>query len=173
MLFYVTIFIVCVVLAGAIIWFYRTSGDASKAIYDTIIPLSKIEHPTDNVKSAAATKAGTDTPEPWGQKSNQTPGNLARTHAAMPATQTPWGWAGSEKQVGEKRTRYKSRKKKAAHCSLYEDNKSKPKSNRSQTVGWPYREEMTETKGRAYKVTRRTALPKRTNLKEINKPWGW
>lgn len=173
MLFYATIFIVSLVLAGGIVWFYRTSADTSKAIYDTVIPLSEIKHPADHAKRSAAQKAGVKTPQPWGQKAHQTPGNLARTHAAVPTTEIPWGWKGSEKQVGEKRRHNGSRKSKAAHCSLYEENKSKPKSLRNPNVGWPYRKEMTETNGRAYKVTRRAARPKRTNLKEVDKPWGW
>ncbi len=162
MLFYATIFIVSLVLAGGIVWFYRTSARTSKAIYNTIRPLSEVKK-----------TRGANTPQPWGQKAHQTPGNLAKTHAAMPAAQAPWGWSGSENQVREKRKKSESRKRKAAHSSLHEENMSKPKSIRNQNVGWPYREEMTETNGRAYKVTRKPARPKRTNLKEVSKPWGW
>ena len=171
MLFYATIFIVSVVVAGGIVWFYHTSADTSKAIYNTIIPLSEAKNPADHAKDAKAQNAGMNTPQPWGQKTHQTPGNLARTHAAMPTTQTPWGWTGSEKRVGKKQAHDGSRKSKAAHCSLYD--KSEPKSIRNQNVGWPYREDKTETTGRAYKVTRRAARPKKTNLASVEKPWGW
>jgi len=163
MLFYATIFIVCLVLAGVILWVYRSSADTSKAIYNTIIPLSEAKNPADHVKDAKPQKAGTDTPQPWGRKTHQTPGNLARTHAAMPATDKPWGWPGSAQQ----------RENKAPHCSLYEEKKAKSKSTHNPNVGWPYREEMSETGGRAYKVTRRASRPKKTNLKTVSKPWGW
>jgi hypothetical protein len=173
MLLYATIFIVSLVLAGGIVWFYRTSADTSKAIYNTVIPLSEVKHPADHAKRSAAQKAGVKTPQPWGQKAHQTPGNLARTHAALPTDQAPWGWPGSASQVGEKRNKYGARKRKAAHCSLYEQNKSEPKSSRNPDVGWPYREEKTEANGNVYKVTRRAKRPERTNLKEVEKPWGW
>lgn len=173
MLFYTTIFIVSLVLAVVVLWFFRTSTDTSKAIYNTVIPLSERKSPAGQVKGAKVQKTDVNKPEPWGQKVHQTPGNLARTHAAMPTKKAPWGWPGSENQVADKRKHVVSSKSKAAHCSLYEENKSEAKSIRNQNVGWPYREEMTESNGRAYKVTRKVARPKRTNLKEVGKPWGW
>ena len=48
-----------------------------------------------------------------------------------------------------------------------------PASTRSQKPHRPYREEMTKTSGRVYKVTRKVSPLKKTNLKTISKPWGW
>lgn len=169
MLFYAATFIACLILAGGIVCFYRISSGASKAIYNTITPLSETKHPADHVKGATAKKAGTATPERRGQKARQRPGKLARALAALPAAQTRWAWAGSGNQVGERHLH----RSKAGHCSLYEDTKSKPKNIRSPNVGRPTREEKAQSFGNSYKVTRITPRPKKTNHKSGDKPWGW
>jgi hypothetical protein len=105
---------------------------------------------------------------PWGTKSHQTPRNLAQTHAAKPIEQTPWAWRGHKQhQVRKQRTHN------ARHSSLNDAPSADPASIRSQNVGWPYREDMMKTGGKGYKITRKVPPPKKTNLKTLNKPWGW
>jgi hypothetical protein len=92
MLFYLTMFIVSLILAIVILWFYRVSADTSKAIYTTIIPSRADESPSDHLNDTVAHKTRTDAESPLGMKSHQTPRNLARTHRAKSIEQTSRGW---------------------------------------------------------------------------------
>jgi len=171
MLFYSTILIVSLIVAVVILWFYRTTKDTSKAVYNTIKPPAVDHSPTNHLKETTAPMAVTDTPTPWGTKSHHTPRNLAQTHAAKPIEQAPWAWQGHKRhQVREQRTHN------ARHSSLNDAPSADPASIRSQNVGWPYREDMMKTGGKGYKITRKVPLPKKTNLTNLStlsKPWGW
>jgi hypothetical protein len=168
MLFYSTMFIVSLIVATVILWFYRASKDTSNAIYTTLRP-GRVDHsPSDPLNDTVAHKTRTDAESPLGMKSRQTPRNLARTHRAKSIEQTPWGWPGySQRQVREQRTHN------ARHSSLNDAPSVDPASIRNQKVGWPYREDMMRTGGKVYKITRKVPTLKKTNLKTLSKPWGW
>jgi hypothetical protein len=61
----------------------------------------------------------------------------------------------------------------ATQSSLNDAPSADPASIRSQNVGWPYREEKMRTGGKVYKTTRKVPTVKKTDLKTLNKPWGW
>ena len=168
MFFYSTMFIVSLIVAVVILWFYRVSADTSKAIYTTIIPSRVDESPSDHLNDTVAHKTRTDAENPLGRKSHQTPRNLVRTHRAKSIEQTPWGWPGHKRpQDREFRPHF------ASNNSSNDAPSADPASIRSQKVGWPYREDMMRTGGRVYKITRKLPPPKKTNLKTLGKPWGW
>jgi hypothetical protein len=165
MLFYSTMFIVSLIVAVVILWFYRVSADTSKAIYTTIIPSRVDESPSDHLNETVAHKTRTDAESPLGMKSHQTPRNLAQTHRAKSIAQTPWGWPGHKQhQVRKQRKHY------ARHNSLNDAPSADSASIQSQKVGWPYRG---ETDGKVYKATRKVPPSKKINLKTLSKPWGW
>jgi hypothetical protein len=168
MLFYSTMFIVSLIVAVVILWFYRVSADTSKAIYTTIIPSRVDESPSDHLNETVAHKARTNAEIPRRKKSHQTPRNLARTHPAKPIVQPPWGWPGHKQhQVRKQRSDY------ARHNSLNDASSADSARIRSQKVGWPYREDMMKTGGKGYKIRRKVPPSKKTNLKTLSKPWGW
>jgi hypothetical protein len=165
MLFYSTIFIVSLIVAVVILWFYRVSADTSKAVYTTIIPSRVDESPSDHLNDTVAHKTRTDAESSLGVKSHHTPRNLARTHRAKSIEQTPWGWPGHKRP--QVRTHF------ASHNSLNDAPSAESASIRSQNVGWPYREEKMRTGGKVYKLTRKARTLKKTNIKTLKKPWGW
>ena len=172
MLLYSTLLIIALALAVGIIWVYRTTSDTSKAIYTTILPDTLDSKPTDHLKQSEGQKPNSVVKDPWGQKQHATPATVAKSNAAVPDSKTPWGWPGSEHHAhaqahGQGNTR---------HCSLYESPATDPAGIREQNVGWPYREDIADSSGAAYKVSRKKArVKKKTNAepKVISKPWGW
>jgi len=168
MLFYLTIFIVCLVVAIVVLWFYRMSTDTSKAIFTTIVPSRVDESPSEHLNDTVAHKTRTDAESPLGTISQQTPRNLERTHRAKSIDQTPWGWPGHKRPpVRELRTQY------ASHNSVNEGPSADSESTRSQKAGSPYRDGRLETKGKVYNVTRKTPPPAKTTPDTLSKPWGW
>jgi hypothetical protein len=165
MLFYSTIFIVSLIVAVVILWFYRLSADTSKAVYTTIIPSRVDESPSDHLNDTVAHKTRTDAESPLGTKSHQTPRNLARTHRAKSIDQTPWGWPGHKRP--HVRTHF------ASHNNLNDAPSADSASIRSQKVDWPYRDRMLVTDDKVYKATRKVPPLKKANLKTLSKPWGW
>ena len=168
MLFYSTMFIVSLILAVVILWFYRASRDTSKAIYTNIMP-GRVDHsPSDPLNDTVAHKARTDAESPLERKNHQTPRNLVQTHRAKSIEQTPWGWPGHNRhQVREFRTHF------ASNNSLNDAPSVDPASIRGQKVGWPYRKDMMRTGGKVYKITRKVPPTEKTNLRTLSKPWGW
>ena len=168
MLFYSTMFIVSLILAVVILWFYRASRDTSKAIYTTIRP-GRVDHsPSDPLNDTVAHKTLTNAESPLGMKSHQAARNLGQTHRARSIVQTPWGWPGHKRpRVGEFRTHL------ASNNSSNDAPSADPASIRSQKVGWPYREDMMKTGGKVYKTTRKVPPPRKATPKTISKPWGW
>ena len=116
MFLYATLFIICLILAVAAVWFYRSTKDSSKAIYNTVIPISEISHVTDHPKDDKGRRAGAA--DPGGNRSHQTPANVAKTHAARAIEQTQLGWPGNENQLNENKVHGRPTKA-AGHCSLY------------------------------------------------------
>ena len=168
MLFYSTMFIVSLILAVVILWFYRASKSTSKAIYTTIIPGRADHSPSDPLNDTVAHETPTNAESPLGRKSHQTPRNLAQAHRAKSIEQTPWGWPGHKRPKDrEFRPHF------ASNNSSNDAPSADPASIRSQKVGWPYREDIMRTGGKAYKATRKVPPPEKTNLKNLSKPWGW
>lgn len=168
MLLYLTLLIIALALAVGIIWFYRATTDTSKAIYTTILPDNLESRPADHLKQAAGQESSRVVKDPWGQKQHATPANVAKTNAAVPAEKTPWGWPNDGQHANSPHS--------TRHCSLYESPVTDPARIREQNVGWPYREDIPDRAGTAYKVSRKkTRAKKKTNadLKTVSKPWGW
>jgi hypothetical protein len=159
MLFYTSLLVACLVGAVVIIWLYRKVAYNAGSVYKTVHPIFQPD-PADNVADGALrTSAGA----PWGVKDHATPSNLAKTHAAKPTEQKPWGWKGSGEQAVREQHPHHGSYTVPAHASA---NSGKP------GAGWPYREEKQEFAGKAYKVTRK-AKPSTTKLGADGKPWGW
>ncbi len=143
MFFYTSLFVGSLIAAFLILYLYNALIHVGKTAYRAWFENSE-DHLTGHLDEA---KYGTT---PWGWKSHATPGTSARTH---PAAATP-NAAGFDDFL---------------NSNL---GASGSQATQKSTASWPYREEKSETSGKAYKVSRK-ARPPRTNLKETAKPWGW
>lgn len=163
MLFYTSLLVACLVGAVVIVWLYRRIAYDAGSVYKTVHPIFQPD-PADHVADGASRTAAVGTDTPWGWNNHATPSNLAKTHAAKPTEQKPWGWKGREQAVREQHPHHGSYTA-PAHANA-NPNPGKP------GAGWPYREEKQEFAGKAYKVTRK-AKPSTTKLGADGKPWGW
>lgn len=174
MLLYSTLLIIALALAVGIIWIYRTTSDTSKAIYTTILPDTLESKPTDHLKQSEGQKPSRVVKDPWGQKQHATPANVAKTNVAVPEHKAPWGWRGNEHHTGGHHPAHGHGN--ARHCSLYDSPATDPTGRRGQKVGWPYREEIADSSGTAYKVSRKRVRVRKkppSDPKVLSKPWGW
>ena len=174
MLLYSTLLIIALVLAVGILWVYRTTSDTSKAIYTTIIPDTVESKPADHLKQSEAQKPSRVVKDPWGQKQHATPATVAKSNAAVPESKAPWGWPRSEHHAHAQHQAHGQDN--ARHCSLYETPATEPAGIREHNVGWPQREDIADSVGAAYKVSRKKPRNRKktdTDLKTASKPWGW
>lgn len=167
MLFYIALFIICVIIAVGFLFLYRSLEDVGKVIYRAFLPTGKAKRaPPPRQKNLTTTV--NDTPTPWGWYSKAAAGKAARAQQATPSARTPWGWPG--KHHG---TREKGRGKDTnGGSSDGQANVPKPERIVNPNVGWPYREEKSELAGKEHKVAREVT-PKPTDLSKTSKPWGW
>lgn len=168
MLTYTTIFIASVVLALVALVFYRVALQSSKSILSSKGPVSFISTPDSQKGTAPFTTTGT--PALAGQKSDVTPGQIAKTHPAKPTEKVDWGWQTDGNKARECHPHHTTGVSNTGHCSLYNDADPLAPSNRS--VGRLHRVEKRETYGKAYKVTRKVGSQD-SNLDGSGQPWGW
>ena len=171
MLTYTTIFIASIVLALVALVFYRVAMQSSKSILSSKGPVSIISTP--NLQKGTAPFTTTGTPALAGQKSDVSPGNIAKTHPAKPTKKVDWGWQTDKDQVREchpHHTTASGGNTGTGHCSLY--NVADPVAPPNRSAGRLHREEKREAYGKAYKVTRK-AGPQNSSLDDSGQPWGW
>jgi len=169
MLFYIGLFIACVVVSLGFLFLYRSLAELGRIIYHAFLPTGRDNRtPPAEEHARNVTSTANETPAPWGWYGRTAARKAARKRPATPGPRTPWGWPGSKRAVRE-------------HVGVHGiadgflnrlDKVSKPERIVSPDVGWPYREEKFEFAGKDYKVLRKAA-PKPTDLKKTGKPWGW
>jgi hypothetical protein len=170
MFFYTSLFIASVIVALVILWLYNAIVDAGKVVYEAFLPSSKTSTTSHLDKQQTVATTVNDTPTPWGWKAASKPSTEARTHPARPIENAPWGWPGNPKVIREHGTGGDGTGLDTYMNKL--ESRRKNRKNKQARTGWPYREEMFEFAGKAYKVTRKVT-PRKTNLKAASKPWGW
>ncbi len=143
MLFYTSLFIASLLAALVILWAYHAIADVGQALFKSMLPGAKNNGPTRHLGTHTMRPTINGTPTPWGWKSHDTPENMAKTHAAKPASMrdNPYVASGA----------------------------SQPKLTSS---GWVHREERSELGGKAYKVTRKVSATAE-GFKTADRPWGW
>lgn len=164
MLFYTALFIASLIVALILLWIFHALADVGKAVYRAMLPSSK-DNPTAHLEAETVRASVNDTPTPWGWGEHSKPAQAARTTAAASADTVPWGWPGNDREIRDHGQNYQLN----AGGALTEP---KTEEKKETGVGWPYREEKFDFAGKAYKVTRKV-VPKKTNLRETDKPWGW
>jgi hypothetical protein len=82
MLFYVSLFIACVISALVVLYIYNAIADAGKAVYRALLPSSK-NNVSRHRRNVRFNSAISDTPTPWGWNGNE---HEARQHGTKPAT---------------------------------------------------------------------------------------
>lgn len=67
MFFYTSLFIASILVALVLIKLYRAISDAGKAVYQAILPSSKLKHdPTSHLDKVELNTTVNDVPMPWG-----------------------------------------------------------------------------------------------------------
>jgi len=143
MLFYIALFIVCVIIAVAFVYVFRalehvSHHDASQVIVQSI----RTRHEKRPKERKLATTIN-DTPTPWGWNGKR---HMNREHD------------GGRGDMGSFLNPH--------------DQHANPANIASPTVGWPYRAEKFEFSGKSYKVMRKET-PSPADLGKTTKPWGW
>lgn len=158
MFFYITLLVGSVIGAVLLLYFVQAIMSLGKSAYSSLLPSAK-HNRTSHLENTRFTE-NNKTQTPWGWTGHSSPANVAKTHPAMPADNTSFGWKGKSNDKGKVAE--------AKGLDGFIASKTAPKP----AVGWPYREEKLDVAGSAYKVTRK-AKPAKTNLKDNGKPWGW
>ena len=142
MLFYVSLFIACVISTLVVLYIYNALVEVGKAIYGAFLPSSK-NNVTRHRRNVRFNSAISDTPTPWGWNGN---GQEAREHGSKPATTngasvldgflnkhsndtSSVGWPYREDKVEFVGKSYKVTRKTASK-------KSRPGTNSKQPWGW-------------------------------------
>lgn len=142
MLFYVSLFIACVISAIVVLYIYNALAEVGKAIYGAILPSSK-NNVTRHRRNVRFNSAISDTPTPWGWNGND---QEVREHGSKPATAngasvldgflnkqsndtSSVGWPHREDKVEFAGKSYKVTRKTASK-------KSRPGTNSKQPWGW-------------------------------------
>ena len=167
MLTYITLFVVCVILAVVIRFVFKAVSESSHSLSTSKTQIEIIHSTPANKKAKAVRHTATGTATRSGQTSQVTTQNRARR---SPTEKVDWGWQGSGVQVRE--PQHATSVGASSHCSLYDASIAEPKENHNQNVGWPYREEMPSSGGKSYKIKRKEA-PKTPEPETVGKPWGW
>ena len=179
MFFYTSLFVASFIVAMVVLWLYKSLVGIGTALYRAILPSSK-SNTTNRIKERDLPLTVNDARTPWGWGRHATPATVARTPAALPkekATETPWGWPGNNHKIPAYRVKegIPIRSMSGAQSgalSTADITPPKAAGNRAKKIGWPYREDQFEFAGDTYSVTQKVN-PKKTNLKNTAKPWGW
>ncbi len=163
MFFYASLFVASLIVALVVHWLYQVIKDAWEVLARTIF--------LHRQNRAAAGFEAAVGPSAWGRGERANPSQAARTAAIAPADTVPWGWPGHEHNVREQGVREQGPKTTPGYGSVAPAGMVS-RQREEVAVGWPYREEKLEMAGKAYKVTRKTAV-KKENLSASGKPWGW
>ena len=167
MLFYIALFVACVIIAVAFLYVFRALENVTEDVYQVSVQSIRTRHkkrPRERTLAATVN----DTQTPWGWNGMEKPDQVTRTRPAASNVKAPWGWQGNRQPTqalgGNKGVNGSS-------INRHEIPSSQSKMV-SPTVGWPYREEKFELAGKHYRVSRSSA-PKPTDLSKTDKPWGW
>ena len=149
MLFYASLFVFCLVLSAVVLWLSRSLSKFAGTIYRSIRP-------------------GT----------NENSRQQERVNSGYPQNPTTvtGGWSDSPKRTGTRANpaaeRWARRTASNEMAKFVRNNSPEPGvSNQLRPTGWPYRVESFEIGGR-YKVVHGRKR-KKSNLREMPKPWGW
>ena len=167
MLTYITLFVVCVILAVVTRFVFKAISESSHSMSTSKAQIEIIHSTPANKQAKAARNTATGTATHSGRTSKVTAQNRARK---SPTESIDWGFQGSGVQVRE--PQHATSVGASSHCSLYDASIAEPKENHNQNVGWPYREEMPASGGKSYKIKRKEA-PKTPEPETVGKPWGW
>ena len=142
MFFYTSLFIASLFAALVILWAYHAIANAGQAVLKSILPSAKTG-PTSHLSPRTTRPTINSTRTPWGWESHDTPANMAKTHAAKPASMRDNPYVAS-----------------------------KPARTQQSVSAWVHREERSELGGKAYKVTREVSATA-SGFKDASRPWGW
>lgn len=179
MLFYASLFVVCIITACILLWMFRSLREVGTAVYRAFLPSHK-----GNVKAARLTHLSShldSTPTPWGWDSSSSRVKAKPHRVAQPVSKgapVPSGWRSHQRKT------LASRAKKSAKRHLDRSDFTEMFENVRSTVGvadtvehqfkigWPYREESFDFEGSNYKSSRKREKTDAGALKNA-KPWGW
>jgi len=157
MLTYITLFVVCVILAFVVRFVFKAVAESSSSLTTSKEGIALVASTPGNKKHKSARQAATGTSQ-------------ARASTAKASNQVDWGWQGNGNRVNKPQAAASAGA--GNHCSLYDVDAKEPPVNISRDTGWPYREEKRTPGGKTYKVSRK-ATPKTANPESSTKPWGW
>lgn len=136
MLFYVSLFVACVISALLVLYLYNVLADAGKAVYKAFLP-SKRNNLTSHVGNVRFHSKVNDTPTPWGWKGND---HAGRKPVAKGAEMD--GATGLDAFVNKHSNEsssvgwpYREEKNEFAGKSYKVSRRKSPKKNRLQTSG--------------------------------------
>jgi hypothetical protein len=167
MLFYVSLFVACVIIAVAFLYVFRALENVTEDVYQVSVQSIRTRHKERPRERTLATTVN-DTPTPWGWNGVEKPDQVTRTRPAAPNVKAPWGWQGNQQPIHT----HGVPKSVDGGSRNPHDKPSSQANTVSPTVGWPYREEKFDFAGKRYRVARRS-VPKPTDLSKTDKPWGW
>lgn len=166
MLFYIALFVTCIIVAGGFVYLFRALENVGNDVHQVSVQSIRTRERKRPKERKLATTVN-NTPTPWGWNGAEKSNNVVQLRPAAPNVKAPWGWQGNHQPVkahgvhGGVNGSSARRDAAPGHAKIV-----------SPTVGWPYREEKFEFAGKSYKVARRAA-PKPTDLSKTSKPWGW
>lgn len=190
MVFYVSLFIVCTIMAGLTVWMVRSLTRVGKAYYQAILPSARQNHHEETPETIHMSAEIESMTAPWGWgPSRKKPQTTSVRQPAPRSGPVPWGWPGNSKYAvasaghgtgrhfrgeAEKlrnewlRTLGQGRK---ATASADSDSRSTADKSQVAGSGWPEREGNFEFGGQIhhYRVIDRP----RPTRGHLVKPWGW
>lgn len=178
MFLYTALFVASVVMALGVLWLYRLLFETGRQIYRSILP-GKKSAVNDHVEDADLPTTINGTLTPWGWDRKPAPARVENSSTPLPKNPVsanypiPWGWKGNKHKVAE----YQLKegiflKPVTATARVLNGDNSGPIESSDLHPLWPNREDDFEFAGSSYKVTRKVK-PKKSNLKNVSKPWGW
>jgi len=180
MLFYVSLFLFCVVFSAIVLWLYRSMAEVGKAVYRSFLSSSRGKVAREEHQEGFNSPlAASPTPRGWSGNSHPRRTSPTRQPVAKFAVSAPWGWPGNSSNT-EERTRRVSDdvalSANASRTSFVSSGRSTRNTAKEDkpVVGWPYRDERSIFEGGQYNVTRKPKTKKiRMSKNKNSKPWGW
>lgn len=190
MVFYVSLFVVCMIMAGITVWMVRSLTRVGKAYYQAILPSAREHHQTETPETIHMSAEIETMSAPWGWAPTRKRRQNAPVRQPAPRSgPVPWGWPGNPKQAvnGEghgtgRHFRGEADKLRndwlrtlgpgrAATASENSNSRNATKPKKVAGLGWPKREGGFEFGGEIhhYQVIDR---PRPTRGRLV-KPWGW
>lgn len=165
MLFYVVLFVACVIVSVAFLYLFKALENVGKDVYQAPVESIRARHAR-RAKEVELRKTVNTTPTPWGWNGAGKANRAVRTRRSASMARIPRGSTrvalthNAAAKSGNSRFHHR-RERTANHAQIV-----------SADVGWPYRQEPFKLSGKDYRPVP-MVKPEPADLSKTGKPWGW